>query len=220
MTGLTQCDKVVRGVPARLTGFDMMYIENLVLRFSMTVLTCVTVTEKNIFSGVPEPHLFSLLVLFALYVGILEQLCVELCHFDNCLRNREDAVHLSDKMQMRFDGLFHRRSKPAVRSSAVVESWGTVTCLTVASCPSCFPASGEKACNIPAESDFGSEEFSLFCCCRQSDMSGSCIDAQSYGLRVFFRIIEQLDCKGLTPDHTGFALTEKVSDLPVVVRRH
>ena len=72
MTGLTQCDKVVRGVPAGLTGLDMMYIENLVLRFPMAVLTCVTVTEKNIFSGVPEPHLFSLLILLALYVGIFK----------------------------------------------------------------------------------------------------------------------------------------------------
>ena len=220
MTGLTQCDKVVRGVPAGLTGLNMMYIENLVLRFPVAVLTFMTVTEHDILTYIPEPHLFSLLILFSLYVGIFEQLRIELCHFDDCLRNREDAVHLPDEMQMRVDGLFYGRSKPAVRSSAVVESWGTVACLTVASCPSCFPASSEKACNIPAESDFGGEEFSLFSCCRQSDMSGSCINAQSYGLRVFFRIIEQLDCKRFTPYNTGLALTEKVSDLTVTACRH
>ena len=78
----------------------MMYIENLVLRFAMAVLTCMTVTEKNIFSGVPEPHLFSLLVLFALYVGILEQLCVELCDLDDGFRYREERMDFAYERQM------------------------------------------------------------------------------------------------------------------------
>ena len=56
----------------------------------MAVLTCVTVTEKNIFSGVPEPHLFSLLILFALYVGIFKQLRIELCHLDDSLCYRQE----------------------------------------------------------------------------------------------------------------------------------
>ena len=100
MTGLTQCDKIVRGVPAGLTGLNMMYIENLVLRFSMAVLTCVTVTEKNVFSGVPEPHLFALLVLLTLYVGVFEQLCIELCHLDDCLGHREERMDLAYERQV------------------------------------------------------------------------------------------------------------------------
>lgn len=100
MTGLTQCDKVVRGVPAGLTGLNMMYIENLVLRFPVAVLTSVTVAEKNIFSCIPEPHLFSLLILFALYVGIFEQLRIELSHLDDGFRYREERMDFAYERQM------------------------------------------------------------------------------------------------------------------------
>ena len=51
-------------------------------------------------------------------------------------------------------------------------------------------------------------------------MSGSRINAQSYGLRVFFRIIEQLNGKRFTSHNAGLALTEKVSHLTVTVCRH
>ena len=100
MTGLTQCDEVVRGVPARLAGLDMMDIENLVTRLAVAVLAGVTVTEKNVFSGVPEPHLFALLVLLTLYVGVFEQLCIELCHLDDCLGHREERMDLAYERQV------------------------------------------------------------------------------------------------------------------------
>ena len=90
VTGLTQCDEVVRGVPARQAGLDVMDIENLVTRLAVAVLAGVTVTEKNVFSGVPEPHLFALLVLLALYVGIFKQLRIELCHLDDGLCYRQE----------------------------------------------------------------------------------------------------------------------------------
>ena len=100
VTGLTQCDEVVRGVPARLAGLDMMDIENLVTRLAVAVLAGVTVTEKNVFSGVPEPHLFALLVLLTLYVGVFEQLCIELCHLDDCLGHREERMDLAYERQV------------------------------------------------------------------------------------------------------------------------
>ena len=74
----------------------MVYVKDFVPGFSVTVLTGMSVTEQYILTYVPESQLFSLLVSCSLYVGILEQLGVELCHFDDCFRNRKDAVHLPD----------------------------------------------------------------------------------------------------------------------------
>ena len=100
MTGFTQCDEVIRGVPARLTGFDMMYIENLVTRLAVTVLTGVSVPEQNVFPNVPEAELFSFLILSSGDVWVFEQLSVELCNFDDGLCHREDCVYFPDECEV------------------------------------------------------------------------------------------------------------------------
>ena len=51
-------------------------------------------------------------------------------------------------------------------------------------------------------------------------MSSSCINAQSYGLRVFRVVIEKLNGERFTPHHAGTALTEQVFHLSVPVGRH
>ena len=97
MTGLTQCYEVVRCITPGLTGFDVMDIENLVLRFSVAVLTGVIVAEQYIFTHVPEPHLFTLLVLLTLYVGVFEQLCIELRNLDDGFCHRKEQMDLAYK---------------------------------------------------------------------------------------------------------------------------
>ena len=142
MTGLAQCDEIVRGVPACLTGFDVMDVQDLVLGLAVAVLAGVTVTEQDVLSGVPEPHLFSLLILLTLYVRFFKQMRVELCHLDDCLRHGEDCVYFPDECEVRLHRLFRR--EPAVGTASVFEPWGTIACLTVSSCPPCLPSGGEE----------------------------------------------------------------------------
>ena len=104
----------------------------------MTVLTGVIVAEQYVFAHVPEPHLFALLVLLALYVGVLEQLCIELRDLDDGLCHRQERMDLAHERQVRLDRLFDGRGEPAVRPCAVVEARSTVACLTAASCPAGF----------------------------------------------------------------------------------
>ena len=92
VASLTQRDEVVRGIPAGLPGLDVMDVQDLVFGFPVTVLASVSVTEQNVFSGVPEAKLFTFLILCSGDVRIFEQLRVELCNFDDRLGYREKRM--------------------------------------------------------------------------------------------------------------------------------
>ncbi len=64
MARLTKRNQVAGRIAARASAFQVMNIEHRVFRYAVTMLTNVSVSEKNILADFPEAELFSLLVLF------------------------------------------------------------------------------------------------------------------------------------------------------------
>ena len=55
----------------------MVYVEDLVLRMTVTVLANVTVSKENVFTHVPKAELIALLIVRALDIRMLDLLNVE-----------------------------------------------------------------------------------------------------------------------------------------------
>ena len=88
MARLTKRNQVAGRTAARASAFQMMNIKHRVFRSAVTMLTNVSVSEKNILSNIPEAELFALLILFSCNVWILQQLRVEGRRFHGDLRDR------------------------------------------------------------------------------------------------------------------------------------
>ena len=71
MARLTKRNQVAGRISAGTTAFQVMNIEHRIFRPAVTMLTNVSVSEKNILADVPEAELFALLVLFPRNVRIL-----------------------------------------------------------------------------------------------------------------------------------------------------
>ena len=124
MARLTKRNQVAGRIAARASAFQMMNIKHRVFRSAVTMLTNVSVSEKNILADVPEAELLALWVLFPCNVGILQQLHVEGSRFHADLRDRQQSKNRFYARQVRVDSVFNRRSKPAFALGAetVVES--------------------------------------------------------------------------------------------------
>jgi len=138
MTRLTKREQVVGGIAACTSALQVMNIEHRVFRSAVTMLTNVSVSEKNILADVPEAELFSLLVLFPCNVRTLQQLRVERRRFHGDLRDRKQSKNCFYARQIRVDSVFNRRSKPAfaLGANAVVESRRAVARFAVSTSPS------------------------------------------------------------------------------------
>ena len=138
MARLTKRNQVAGRTAARASAFQMMNIKHRVFRSAVTMLTNVSVSEKNILSNIPEAELFALLILFSCNVWILQQLRVEGRRFHGDLRDRQQSKNCFYARQVRVDSVFNRRSKPAfaLGADAVVESRRAVARFAVSASPS------------------------------------------------------------------------------------
>ena len=91
MARLTKRNQVAGRISAGTSAFQVMNIEHRIFRPAVTMLTNVSVSEKNILADVPEAELFALLVLFPRNVRILQQLSVERRRFHGDLRDRQQS---------------------------------------------------------------------------------------------------------------------------------
>ena len=91
MARLTKRNQVVGRISTGTSAFQVMNIEHRIFRPAVTMLTNVSVSEKNILSNIPEAELFALLILFSCNVWILQQLRVEGRRFHGDLRDRQQS---------------------------------------------------------------------------------------------------------------------------------
>ena len=80
---LAERDQIVGGIAADLTAFEVVHVEDLVLRTTVTVLANVTVPKENVFTHVPKAELIALLIVRAFNRRILDLLNVERCRFNH-----------------------------------------------------------------------------------------------------------------------------------------
>ena len=107
MARLTKRNQVAGRIAAGTSAFQVMNIEHRVFRSAVTILTNVSVSEKNILADIPEAELFALLVLFLCNVWILQQLHVEGRRFHGDLRDGQQSKNRFYARQVRVDSVFN-----------------------------------------------------------------------------------------------------------------
>ena len=113
-----QCDQVVRRIASGHAAFNMMYFQHFVFCFAFAALAFMSVTKKHVFSDVPEPGLFPLLVLLALrileafHVGF-EFLQIKRCGLNDDLVDRQYPAYIIYGFEMCVDLVLYRWSEPA-----------------------------------------------------------------------------------------------------------
>ena len=113
MTGLTQGDQVLWRIAACLPRFDMMDIQDLVLRLALTPLAAMSISEKHIFSGIVEASLWTLLIVFPLNVRVLDLLKVKLGDLNGCFAHWQEGVDQPDGFHVSVHFVLYRRGEPA-----------------------------------------------------------------------------------------------------------
>ena len=140
MAGLTERDQVIRGIAACLAAFDMVHIEDLVLRPPFATLADMAVTEQNIFTHVPEPELFPLLVLCALYFRILDLLDIERRNLHNDFRYGQYLMYPAYSRKVCINFMLYRGGEPSVAALPVLKAGLPVSCFAVTPGPAILPA--------------------------------------------------------------------------------
>ena len=111
---LAQRDQVVWRISARFTTLKMMHVEDRILGSASTVLTDMTVSEKNVLAHVPESKLVALLIARPFDFGIPDLLNVEGCGFNHDLGDGKQSSDRLDARNVRLDTVLHGRRKPSL----------------------------------------------------------------------------------------------------------
>ena len=111
---LAQRDQVVWCISARFTTLKMMHVEDRILGSASTVLTDMTVSEKNVLAHVPESKLVALLIARPFDFGIPDLLNVEGCGFNHDLGDGKQSADRLDARNVRLDTVLHGRRKPSL----------------------------------------------------------------------------------------------------------
>ena len=111
---LAQRDQVVWRISARFTTLKMMHVEDRILGSASTVLTDMTVSEKNVLAHVPESKLVALLIARPFDFGIPDLLNVEGCGFNHDLGDGKQSADRLDARNVRLDTVLHGRRKPSL----------------------------------------------------------------------------------------------------------
>ena len=111
---LAQRDQVVWRISARFTTLKMMHVEDRILGSASTVLTDMTVSEKNVLAHVPESKLIALLIARPFDFGIPDLLNVEGCGFNHDLGDGKQSADRLDARHVRLNAVFNGRRKPSL----------------------------------------------------------------------------------------------------------
>ena len=114
VAGLAERNQVVGRIAAGLAAFEVVYVEDLVFRMTVTVLANVTVSEKNVLAHVPESKLVALLIARPFDFGIPDLLNVEGCGFNHDLGDGKQSADRLDARNVRLDTVLHGRRKPSL----------------------------------------------------------------------------------------------------------
>ena len=114
VAGLAERNQVVGRIAAGLAAFEVVHVEDLVLRTTVTVLANVTVSEKNVLAHVPESKLVALLIARPFDFGIPDLLNVEGCGFNHDLGDGKQSADRLDARHVRLNAVFNGRRKPSL----------------------------------------------------------------------------------------------------------
>ena len=148
VTSLAQSNQVGWGIATDLAALQMVNIQNRVFALTLAVNTLVPIPCQDVLPHVPKAHLFALLILLTLDVGILDFLSIELSNLNSGLRNWKQLMSQADNLQVTLDLLFNTGCYPTIFLLAVIKTNLAVTCLAVSPCPSQLPASRKQIHNI------------------------------------------------------------------------
>jgi hypothetical protein len=138
MTGLAQSNKVIWSIATSLSALQMVNIQNFVSTLSLTMLAPVAIPCKDVFTDIPESHLFALLVLHALNLFVLDLLGIELSDLNGGLNYRKTPVYHTDNLQVSVNLVKDAWCKPILLLAAVIKPWRTIAGLAVSACPTVF----------------------------------------------------------------------------------
>lgn len=122
VAGFTERDQVIRCIPTCLAAFDMVHIENFVLRPPLAALADMPVAEEYIFTYIPEPELFPLLVLCALYFRILDLLDIERRYLHNDFRYWQYLMYPAYSRKVCINFILYRWCEQSVASFPVYKT--------------------------------------------------------------------------------------------------
>ena len=91
-----------------------MHVEDRILGSASTVLTDMTVSEKNVLAHVPESKLVALLIVRAFNSRILDLLNVERCRLNHDLGDGKQSADRIDARDVRLNAVLHGRRKPTL----------------------------------------------------------------------------------------------------------
>ncbi len=107
MAGLAEGDEIVRAIPSRFAGLDMMDLQDGIFRFPLTPLATMLVTKEYILTDIPEPCLRSLLVLLSLQLWMANLLQVKLRDLNRCPAHWQDLVNQPDRFEVTINLVLH-----------------------------------------------------------------------------------------------------------------
>ena len=173
------------------------------------------ITEQHVLTHVPKTELLTLLIAFALDLGILDLLHIKrrCFHGDGC--DGQNLQNVLDPRKVRLDAVFDGRRKPtfALAVHTVVEARRTITGLAVASGTAKCQAIREQARHVLSQFNLGSQQLFLGGRCAQTDVLVTRIDPQRDRLLGFARRHRQLNHKGRTAHRHGFACPKELTRL-------
>ena len=123
------------------------------------------VTEKDVFTHIPEAELWTLLVLDTFNVRVLDPLEIELRYLNRGLANGQEFVYQANDFEVSVNLVLNGRCKPSLGFAAVQETSLSVACFAATSSNSELFASHQEFLDITSGLDL---------CLKQDDLLSSC----------------------------------------------
>ena len=209
MARFAQRHQVVWAITARFARLNMVNVEYRIFGFSLTPLATMLVAPEHILTGIPKIGLWSVLILLPCNRGIFDLLHIKLSDFNSDAVHWQDRANKPDGFEMAFHLVLNRRRKPPLGLLSIRIPCWPVTCLAASSHTTELPARCKQCLNIRSWVNFRLEEHLVLSRGGDSNMPGTCIDAQSDILPISTTPVEQLQCKRDRMDHFGFACLQE-----------
>ena len=218
VAGLAERNQVVGRIAAGLAAFEVVYVEDLVLRMTVTVLANVTVSKENVFTHVPKAELIALLIVRALDIRMLDLLNVEGRRLDHDLGDRQQSADRINARQVRLNAVFNGRGKPSIvfRAYTVQKARRTVARLALAALTTQREPGSQKPRDVLSKFDFGRKDLFLFRRSGKADMLCAGVNAQCHALLRFTGGDSKLNRERRSSPHHGLACLEQ---MPCLCRR-
>ena len=215
VAGLAERNQVVGRIAAGLTAFEVVHVEDLVPRMTVTVLANVTVSKENVFTHVPKAELIALLIVRAFHSRIPNLLNVERCRLNHDLGDGKPFADRIDARHVRLNAVFNGRGKPSLvfRAYTVQKARRTVARLAMAALTTQREPSSQKPRDVLSKFDFGRKDLLFFRRSGNADMLCAGVNAQRHVLLRFTGGDSKLNRERRSTPHHGLACLEQMPRL-------